>query len=426
MFRDGTSRAPKPSPLTRGGPLDGLRFLAAFCMVIYHYSAESPVALARLHPVFERGYLATDFFLIVSGYVMGRIYGEQILDGRIGTGAFLLRRAGRVAPAHLMVSAAFAGLALLAAVAGLHPLHPEWFDWRQLPGQVALVQAWGPFGGHGWNAPSWTLSALLACYLAFPTLWRGLARVGNPVVVLAVGVAAVVGANVIAMQAAGYPIYQMPMAYGAVRALPLFLLGASLAACSQRWTPPAPVAGALGLASLGLLVGVQAAPGRHDLLSLALIAVLVLAAGAMPVRRPSRLLARAALVSFALFITNELVRVIYFGVDHAASGRLGLGPSTQWAIWFGGLAAAVLFATGFHYLVDQPTQAWIRPRVARAPAWLKAQLAQIIPVPDPDFDPFRSVGERAPRVREIVLQVGPAQGAVHRRDLESPAGLAWG
>ena len=79
---------PTPLPLTRGGALDALRFLAAFFMVVYHYSQESPVKLQDLHPVFTRGYLATDFFLIVSGYVLGRIYGERVAANGIGMGAF--------------------------------------------------------------------------------------------------------------------------------------------------------------------------------------------------------------------------------------------------------------------------------------------------------------------------------------------------
>ena len=425
MFRDDTSRTVNRLPLTRGGPLDALRFLAAFCMVIYHYAVEAPAPLVSLHPVFDRGYLATDFFLIVSGYVMGRIYGDRVMDGRVGAGAFFLRRAGRVVPAHLMMSAVFVAFVLATTAVGIHPLHPEWLRWSQLPGQVALVQSLGPFGGHGWNAPAWTLSALLVCYLAVPMLWRVLRHVANPVPVLAIGVVGVVGANALTLQLTGYPIWQMPMEYGAVRALPLFLLGAALAAASARLAITPLIARSLFVTAFVLLVGVQAA-GAYDLLSLALIALMVLAAGAIPVAKPSKLLERAALVSFALFITNEFTRIIYFGVDHVLASRLHLGAQAQWLVWGGGLLAAVLLAIAFHYLVDWPSQAWIKPRLAGAPAMVKGWLLGLAPRPDPDFDPFKATGERAPRVREIVLQIGPTPGAVHRRGLEGPSGLAWG
>jgi peptidoglycan/LPS O-acetylase OafA/YrhL len=132
---------------------------------------------------------------------------------------------------------------------------------------VLLVQALGPFGGKGWNAPAWSLSALLVCYFAFPGLWRALRRIESPLAALAVGVLGLAGADVLTQALLGYPIYQMPMQYGAIRAMPLFLLGAALAICSERWVIPPRAAAAFGLASLALLAWVQAV-GRHDFLSL--------------------------------------------------------------------------------------------------------------------------------------------------------------
>jgi hypothetical protein len=64
--------------------------------------------------------------------------------------------------------------------------------------------------------------------------------------------------------------------------------------------------------------------------------------------------------------------------------------------------------------------------VAMAPARVKRHLISLVPVPDPNFDPFKATVQNAPRVREIVLQIGPMPGAVHRRGLEGPSGLAWG
>ena len=71
-------------------------------------------------------------------------------------------------------SATCSGIAAgaLAALAGVAPSNPRWFDWSQLPAQVLLLQAWGVPGGQGWNAPTWTLSALIACYLLLPWICR--------------------------------------------------------------------------------------------------------------------------------------------------------------------------------------------------------------------------------------------------------------
>jgi hypothetical protein len=64
--------------------------------------------------------------------------------------------------------------------------------------------------------------------------------------------------------------------------------------------------------------------------------------------------------------------------------------------------------------------------IAGTPGWVKRRLVALVPVPDPNFDPFKATEQNAPRVREIVLQIGPMPGAVHRRGLEGPSGIAWG
>ena len=86
------------------------------------------------------------------------------------------------------------------------------------------MQAFGIPGGLGWNAPTWSISALIGCYLAFPWIVRGCARMG-PWTWLVVGVGLYLMANELARALLGYPVYQMPMKFGFFRALPLFFLG---------------------------------------------------------------------------------------------------------------------------------------------------------------------------------------------------------
>jgi peptidoglycan/LPS O-acetylase OafA/YrhL len=332
-----------------------------------------------------------------------------------------------VVPAHLIVAAAFVGLVLLTGALGVAPSHPKWFDWAELPQQVLLVQSWGVFGGGlGWNAPTWSLSALLVCYFAFPALWRALTRVRSPALVLAMGLAGLGIADFAARALTGHPVYQLPMHYGVIRAAPLFFLGVTLAVVAERVALPQKVAVPLGLASVALLAMVQAV-GRSDFVSLALIALIVLAAGAVKMKTPSRVLEKAALVSFSLFITNELVRVAYFGAGEVLTARLGLGESLQWGIWLGAPLAAVAFAIGFHYLIDRPSQGWIKARLNRTGPSHKARLADLLPHPDPSFDPFAAEAGKTPRVREILLHSGPLPGGFYGREqLEGSAGLAWG
>jgi peptidoglycan/LPS O-acetylase OafA/YrhL len=349
----------QPLPLTHGGVLDALRFAAAFCMVVYHFSFSSPVPLAKIHPLFERGYLATDFFLIVSGYVLGRIYGERVAGADIGAGAFFARRAQRLVPAHLIMNGAFVAMVLATALVGIVPQHPEYLQWRDLPAELFLVQAFGVPGGGGWNSPTWTLSALLGCYLLFPPIWRAQARIKSPAAVAAITVGLVVLADIASRRFAGLPIYEFTSKVGIVRAVPLFLLGAALARVSTAsWIAPRLAVVATAASAVGL-IALQFA-GKFDIASIALICIMVTGSGAIPARRPSKLLKTAALVSFAIFITNEFVRFVYVGVLHAVTRGRTLAPAAAWASWWAALAIAIVFAVIFHYVVDMPTQRWIK------------------------------------------------------------------
>ncbi len=366
------------TPIARGGWLDALRFIVAFLIILHHFQAAGPTPLAELvHPVFERGgFLLTNFFLIDSGYVLMRVYGASVAKGATAPGDFVLKRLLRVWPAHLMMGLSLVGLVVLGTAAGAPPRNPEWFAWDQLPAQLGLVQAFGVYGGLGWNAPSWSVSALIGCYLAFPWVLRGLMRLG-PWTALGLGVGVYLIANQLCWSLLGYPAYQMPMGFGFFRALPLFFLGMALAWFAQKvWIAPKLAGWAGVLAAAGFVTAQYF--DKNALISLACISVIILAAGAIPVRRPSKLVETAALASFSMFITNEVVRIAWFGAVNIAVARLALSEPVQWVLWGAGVLAAVAFAFAFHFAVDDPVQS----RIWR---WLKKR-----PTPAPIPEPVRS------------------------------------
>lgn len=364
-------------PIARGGWLDALRFIVAGMIILHHFQAAGPAPLADvLHPVFERGgFLLTNFFLIDSGYVLMRVYGAQVAGGGMSAGDFVLKRLLRVWPAHLMMGLALVGLVVLGTAAGAPPRNPEWFAWDQLPAQLTLTQSFGVPGGIGWNAPSWSISALVGCYLAFPWILRGLSRIG-PWRALGLGIGLYLLANAATWALLDLPVYQMPLRYGFFRALPLFFLGMCLAAFAQRvWISPR-LAGRAGIAAAVALAALQAFD-KNALASLVCISIIILAAGAVPVTRPSKWIETAAMVSFSMFITNEVVRIAWFGAVNVAVARLDLSTPVQWALWGAGVLAAFAFAWAFHFAIDDPLQARIRrwfrgrrrdPAPAAAPA----------------------------------------------------------
>ena len=352
-------------PIARGGWLDALRFIVASLIILHHFQAAGPVPLAEaLHPVFERGgFLLTNFFLIDSGYVLMRVYGGAVSSGRMSPGDFFLKRFLRVYPAHLIMGLGLVALIVVGGAVGFSPRNPEWFAWDQLPAQLTLTQAFGVHGGLGWNAPSWSVSALLGCYVAFPWILTALRRVG-PWTALVAAVGLYLLANELTRALVGYPVYQMPMMYGVWRALPLFVLGMALAVVSERVFVAPRLARIVGVSGAVGLAVVQAFD-KHALISIGLMSLILLAAGAIPVIRPSKWVQKASVVSFAMFISNEPVRIAWFGVVNVLIARFALPVGVQWGLWALGVGAAFVFAFAFHTLVDQPIQTRIKSALAR-------------------------------------------------------------
>ncbi len=85
----------------------------------------------------------------------------------------------------------------------------------------------------------------------------------------------------------------------------------------------------------------------------------------MPVTRPSKLVETAAMVSFSMFISNEVVRIAWFGVVNALVARFALPLAAQWSLWGLGVLAAVGFAFAFHFAIDNPIQNRIRAALKR-------------------------------------------------------------
>ena len=355
-----------PLNASRGGALDALRFSAALLIMLYHFGSESPIKLYRLNEVFARGYLATDFFLMLSGYVLGRAYGPSLLAGRVGAGRFWLRRTLRIWPAHFILMVLFGLYILIGLMMGAPP-NPGRFALDSWFKQVALIHAWVPLKpADGWNLPSWSVSALLVCLGGGPWLWRALARVRPAGLVPILGLGIVALADVAAHKVFSRPLYDLPFQLGLLRAAPLFLLGACLARAAAMSWPSLPAARAMLWGGLFGLVLSQSF-GRWDYLSMVAIAAIILGAGRLPVQRPSLLLERAAKVSFALFITHTLVGVLYFDQVHMLIFKVKIPLLYQWGMWLAAFPLAIAAAWAFDRWVDQPIQNRLAPLLRSVP-----------------------------------------------------------
>jgi peptidoglycan/LPS O-acetylase OafA/YrhL len=142
--------------------LDALRGIAALCVVGLHTQA----VFGSFPPWFAKGYLAVDFFLMLSGYLMARVSEPRIAAGG-SPGAFMAARYRRFWP--VVALGSLIGVPyLLVRTQG----DPAWFV-----GALAANLAFIPFPADRLifplNVPAWTiLFELLANALHVVVLWR--------------------------------------------------------------------------------------------------------------------------------------------------------------------------------------------------------------------------------------------------------------
>ena len=75
--------------------LDGLRGVAALFVILYHFG--EAFATSPTDQMFNHGYLAVDFFFVLSGFVIGYAYDGRWSKG-MTPGRFMLRRVIRLQP----------------------------------------------------------------------------------------------------------------------------------------------------------------------------------------------------------------------------------------------------------------------------------------------------------------------------------------
>ena len=168
--------------------LDAMRGLAALAVILWHFEFIGPFA--------RSGYLAVDFFFMMSGVVMARAYRSRLAGGLTMSG-FLLERLIRLYPLYIL--GIVIGVARLAGqiVAG-HPLRMTWpelgvsalFNLLMLPSPATHILM--PV-----NIPAWSLFFELVVNLAWAGVLIKLSRrmLALYVVVLGTALAAAVVAE---------------------------------------------------------------------------------------------------------------------------------------------------------------------------------------------------------------------------------------
>ncbi|CAL4868681.1 hypothetical protein MMA231_02970 [Asticcacaulis sp. MM231] len=349
-------------PRAGGASLDVLRFMAASFILLFHYGSTAPVALSTLFPVFSQGWLATDSFLLLSGYILSRAYGSRLVTSHMRRSHFLLRRFARLWPSHILVLLTFGVFVLAASAAGFAPNHVEKYGLVDFIAQAFMVHGWGIMHAEAWNTPTWTLSALLVCYALF-SFYVPLVYKRSLPVMLAMSAGVLLVAHLLALTLAHHPLVDLPFAWGLLRAIPLFMLGNLIERMTAdlRLSKTAfwfSLAGAF--AGISLLCQLPRNPYSDSVIVLLLGTVLAVSGGVT--FHETYVTHRMGRASFALFLTHSLVGAIWFGISPNLIDRFSLGIPAQWGLWGSGVVVAIVTAFLFDALVDKPLSQWVSKR----------------------------------------------------------------
>jgi peptidoglycan/LPS O-acetylase OafA/YrhL len=365
--------------------LTGLRFLAAFQVLLFHCTSwTSWTHHPLLRAVTGSGYVAVSLFFILSGFILTYVHGarEKALDRF----EFYVNRFARIYPAYLF------GLLLVAPFYFVHTLRHEGAGWL-LASAVAvltLVQAYVPAFALLWNPPAWSLSDEALFYALFPAIAPALvARRKGVAVGVAIGCYAVsigIPLAYLALSPDG-PTPPSPDArgfwlsvlrYGPFVRLPEFVIGIVLGRLylDDGFRRASDASAALGSVAALVTIGVVLAlspqipyPLLHNALLApafgALIVCLASGRGALAALLGTRLFVALGEASYSLYLIHVPLLIIWAKTVGRLTSRVLTSQAGQSASTLLFLTAAVAASLLTHKFIEIPMRDAVRRGLGR-------------------------------------------------------------
>ncbi len=295
-----------PSARTRFDVLDSWRGIAACMVALHHLPAYSHFHEA---PLLRNAYLFVDLFFVLSGFVIASTYRLRLAQG-LAIWRFALLRFGRLYPLHFVM------LLLLAALAAaLQEARGRAFPGLEFVASAALVQNF-LVGAYTLNTPSWSISVEFWTYLIFAAL----ARAGQRPLLIAMGIAALLGPPLIAAAAGNMDVITD---YSMIRCLAGFACGVLLNAGyrERQWGTVPEVLAIAAVCGFVMWSGDSVASVAAPYLFSAVLLIYAPQSGAV-----SRLLAKPVFlflgaISYSIYMVHWFICLLTVDLLHAAALR---------------------------------------------------------------------------------------------------------
>ena len=329
-------------------------------------------ATSHLDQLINHGYLAVDFFFVLSGFVVGYAYDDRW--GKMSTGNFFKRRLLRLQPMVVLGMVIGAGCFYFGdstLFPGIHDV-PVWkviglllIGATVLPVPMSMdIRGWAEM--HPLNGPAWTLFFEYIANILYGLFIRKFSNLALGILVFIAGAATIhyavtsAGGDMVG----GWSLEPTQLRIGFTRLMYPFFAGLLL----SRVAKPAPVKNAFLWCSL-LIIGVLCFPriggaehlwmnGLYDALSIILIFPLIVylgAGGEVKGRIATRVCTFLGDISYPIYITHYPLIYIYTAwvVDH----KKPLSEAYPVSILV--LLSSIAIAYASLKLYDEPVRKWM-------------------------------------------------------------------
>lgn len=367
---DNTKLGTKPHYLI----LDGLRGVAAVIVVFFHLT--EPLSTSHLDNLVNHGYLAVDFFFLLSGYVIGYAYDDRW--NKLTIGGFLRRRVERLQPL-VILGMTLGAIGFYYTDSTIWPMiHtvPGWklivvmlIGYTLLPLPLSMdIRGWEEM--HPLNSVGWSL---FFEYIANILYALGLRKLSNKALGVFVFLAAVLLTHMVLTSpngdvAGGWTLNYEHMRIGITRTLYPFFAGLLL----SRVTRPIQIKNAF--LYCGLLVALVLfmpriggadhlwANGLYEAVCIIVIFPLIVylgASGLVTRPREAKFCRFLGELSYPLYMTHYVL--VYFYVAWI-SDHPGITFGQAWPMALVTFVGALMLAYLSLKWFDEPVRAWLRKK----------------------------------------------------------------
>jgi peptidoglycan/LPS O-acetylase OafA/YrhL len=211
--------------------LEGLRFIASFGIVLFHYSIYLDQIPREFSSYAEYMSLFVDLFFVISGFVIALTSTARVQTPG-GYFAFLKRRIARLYPLHIATLTFYVIIGVLFELHWISVAVPLKYEWNTLLPQLLMIHGWGFTSTLSFNHVSWSISSELFVYMVFPVILLVMGQFRIAIL----GIVALFVASIIMSESLiGHPLTSLTWDFSIVRALPSFALGVFVHKYAEKW-----------------------------------------------------------------------------------------------------------------------------------------------------------------------------------------------